>query len=136
MIQCEVKQEEIARRKDLAAHARKMLLNQLSVVAEDEASLMTFYHNFYIQISFSEMHPLLVIYFVRELEPQRLQERKILNELNLKSVLGSHAVNEEVGCYTFRATIWMETELECDRFYEIFDRCAEEANRGFDKMSG
>ena len=136
MIQYEVKQEELSRRKDLAVHARQMLLDNMSVVAEDETSLMTCYQNFYVQICFSEMHPLLVLYFARELEPHRLKDSKTLNALNLKSVLGSHSVNEEAGCYTFRATIWMDTELQSNRFFEIFDRCAEEANRGFRKMEG
>lgn len=136
MTQFDVKQEELERRRELATHARQLLSENLQIVAEDETSIMTCYHNFYVQISFSEMHPLLVIYFARELNSSKLKKKTLLNTLNLKSVLGSHSVNEAVGCYTFRATIWMDTELQCDRFYEIFDRCADEACRGFEKMAG
>lgn len=136
MTQFEVKQEEIDRRRNLAVHARKMISESLHIVAEDETSVMTCYQDFYVQISFSEMHPLLVIYFARGLNPSGLKKKAVLNTLNLKSVLGSHAVNEAVGCYTYRAAIWMDTELPYERFYEIFERLAEEAQRGWKNMAG
>ena len=136
MTRFSVKQEELERRRKLAAHARKLLSDNLQIVAEDETSVMTCYQDFYVQISFSDLHPLLVIYFAREIPPACLKKKRLLNSLNSSSVLGSHFVNEEVSCYTFRATVWMETEIQCSRFYEIFDRCAEEAGRGFEKMSG
>ena len=58
------------------------------------------------------------------------------NELNLRSILGSHAINDEVGCYSYRATHWLDTEMNPQRFYEILDRCVDEADRGFDKLAG
>ena len=34
-------------------------------------------------------------------------------------------------CYTFRAVIWLDTDLSAKRFLEIFNRCVEEAINGF-----
>lgn len=57
------------------------------------------------------------------------------NELNLSCVLGSHAINEQVGCYSYRAVHWMDTELTEERFFEILERCTEEADRGYHKLT-
>lgn len=52
--------KEQNKRKEIAAHTRAMILNQLNVHDEDESSIMTDYRNYYLQISFSELHPLMV----------------------------------------------------------------------------
>ena len=57
-------------------------------------------------------------------------------ELNLHSVLGSHAINEDVGCYSYRATHWLDTELTPERFFEILSRCVDEADRGYFNLAG
>ena len=59
-----------------------------------------------------------------------------INNLNLKSILGSHSINKEVGCYSYRATHWLDNELEVSRFFEILDRCVDEADKGYACLAG
>jgi len=128
--------QEQTRRKSIAAHARRLILDNLTVQDTDETSLLLHYEGFYLQISFSDLHPLMVLNLARGLDKPFTPKRKILlNNLNLKSVLGSHAINEEVGYYTYRASHWLETEITLSRFHEILGRCTEEAQRGYALLS-
>lgn len=136
MTQCNLTQTEQQRRRDIAEHTRAMIISQLRVDAQDETSLMTDYRDYYLQISFSELHPLMVFCLAKALKkPSTARQRQMTNELNLRSILGSHAINDEVGCYSYRATHWLDTELDAKRFYEILDRCVDEANRGFFQLA-
>ena len=119
MTQCNLTQTEQMRRKEIADHTRTMVVNLLQVDAEDETSIMCGYRDYYLQISFSELHPLMVVCLAKALTHP-----------------GSHAINEEVGCYSYRATHWLDTELDAERFFEILNRCVDEANRGFLKLAG
>ena len=113
-----------------------MIISQFHIDGQDEASIMTGYRDYYLQISFSELHPLMVFCLAKALtHPSTHKQCEIANDLNLRSVLGSHAVNDEVGCYSYRATHWLDTELDATRFYEILDRCVDEADRGFYKLA-
>ena len=125
MLHCDLSQQEQHRRKEIAEHTRQMLLTELPIDSQDETSIMGKYRDYYLQISFSELHPLMVVCLAKALT----------NDLNLRSVLGSHAINDEVGCYSYRATHWLDTELDAKRFYEILDRCVDEADRGFYKLA-
>ncbi len=132
MLDYELSSEEQTRRTDLAQKTRSMILSHMKVEAEDETSMTMDYRGYYMQVSFSPLHPLLVICLakaIRNLDGTRKQQ--LANELNLHSVLGSHAINEEVGCYSYRATHWLDTELAPDRFFEILNRCIDEADRGY-----
>ena len=60
--------KEQKKRKEIAAHTRAMILNQLNVHDEDENSIMTDYRNYYLQISFSELHPLMVFCLAKGLK--------------------------------------------------------------------
>lgn len=132
----DISQTEKRRRKEIAEHTRQMITKQLQIDNQDETSIMTDYRDYYLQISFSELHPLMVFCLAKALtHPGTHKQCEITNHLNLRSVLGSHAINDEVGCYSYRATHWLDTELEADRFYEILDRCVDEANRGFVKLA-
>ena len=136
MIHCDLSQTEQKRRKTIAEHTRQMIISQFHIDGQDEASIMTGYRDYYLQISFSELHPLMVFCLAKALtHPSTHKQCEIANDLNLRSVLGSHAVNEEVGCYSYRATHWLDTELDATRFYEILDRCVDEADRGFYKLA-
>ena len=53
--------EEQQRRKELAEHARVMLTQMLPVEDQDETSLTAPYQGYYMQVSISPLHPLLVI---------------------------------------------------------------------------
>jgi len=128
--------QEQTRRKSISAHARRLILDNLTVQDMDETSLLLHHEGFYLQISFSDLHPLMVLNLARGLDKPFTPKRKAqLNNLNLKSVLGSHAINEEVGYYTYRAAHWLETEITLSRFYEILGRCTEEAQRGHAQLS-
>ena len=136
MTQYNLTQTEQVRRKEIADHTRALVVNLLHVDAEDETSIMCGYRDYYLQISFSELHPLMVVCLAKALtHPGTAKQCRIANDLNLRSVLGSHAINDEVGCYSYRATHWLDTELDAKRFYEILDRCVDEADRGFYKLA-
>ena len=112
-----------------------MILQHLPVEDEDETSLTTYYREYYMQISFSSLHPLVVICLAKSIaDPNSLKKRQLVNKLNLTSVLGSHAINPDVGCYSYRSTHWLDTELTAERFFEMLDRCADEADRGYIRL--
>lgn len=122
---------EKKRRREISVHTRKMVLSGLNIEEQDETSVMTGYRGYYLQISFSELHPLMVFCLTKKLDHTGgVKQLSSINELNLKSILGSHSVNEEVGCYSYRATHWLDNEIELSRFYEILDRCVDEAEKG------
>lgn len=127
--------EEQQRRRQIANHARQMILEHLPVEDEDETSLTTYYREYYMQISFSSLHPLVVICLAKSIpNPDSTKKWQMVNQLNLNSVLGSHAINQEVGCYSYRSTHWLDTELTAERFFEMLDRCADEADRGYIRL--
>jgi len=124
--------QEQTRRKTVAQNARRMIMENLTVEDADEKSLVSNWNGFYLQISFSYLHPLMVIYLARSLtKPDTPKRKQTLNELNMKSVLGSHAVNDQIGCYSYRSSHWLDSELTKQRFLEMLDRCAEEAMKGY-----
>ena len=137
MTHCDLSAAEQQHRREIAVHTRKMVLTQLMSADEDGTSILTDYQGYFLQISFSELHPLMVFCLAKVLErPSSARQRQMTNELNLRSILGSHAINDEVGCYSYRATHWLDTEMNPQRFYEILDRCVDEADRGFYKLAG
>lgn len=128
--------EEQQRRQGLAQQARSMILSHMDAEDEDNTSVMMEYQDYYMQISFSPLHPLMVICLAKAIRHSELPGRKqSVNELNLHSVLGSHAINDAVGCYSYRMTHWLDTELTPERFFEILERCVDEANRGYQKLA-
>lgn len=129
-----VEQTEGKHRRELAIQARKMIASSMDIVEEDETSLMTSYNDFYVLISFSEVHPLIMISFVRRIDHVQAKAIEACNRMNLTSVLGSHAFNDDAACYTYRTTHWLDAELTRSRFFEILNRCAEEAKRCFQKI--
>ena len=122
--------EEKRLRQKIARKMREMIKSQLPITAEDGMSLASEYRGFFLQISFSDVHPLMMITLVKTIQ-LTANRYLMVNQLNLNSALGSHAVNDEVCCYSYRATQWLDVEMSPDRFYEILDRCVEEATRGY-----
>lgn len=134
---CDLPQEEQQRRKDIAEHTRCMILEQMPVDNQDESSLMMGYRNYYLQVSFSPLHPLMVICLARAIRKAHSPKKKeLVNELNLRSVLGSHSINQAVGCYSYRATQWLDVELTPQRYFEMLDRCIDEAEHAYQKLAG
>lgn len=127
---------ERARRKELAVQARALISQTLPVEDADESSLMLGYGGFYLQITFSELHPLMAFFLARSLNrPCTTKDMRSVNDMNLISALGSHCVNTEAGCYTFKAAHWLDTELTKDRFLEILERSVEVAERAYTKLT-
>ena len=52
---------EQKRRKEIVRYVRQLILNEMQVEAADECSIMLSYRGYYLQISFSELHPLMVV---------------------------------------------------------------------------
>ena len=114
---------------------RRAIRMVMVVREEDESSMVLEYPQYYLQISFSFRHPLMVIGLARELAvPGSERQWEKINTLNLRSILGCHAVNEDLGCYTYRATQWLDTDMDSARFLEILGRCAEEADKGYRQL--
>ena len=98
MVNCNLSKAEQVRRKEIVEHTRCMILEQMPVDDQDETSLMLGYKGYYLQISFSVLHPLMVICLARSIQSVgSAKKKKMVNELNLRSVLGSHAINDVVG---------------------------------------
>ena len=130
-------QKELNRRCKLVKNARDMICSVLPIEEGEEQMLISGYRDCYLQISFSMMHPLMVICLARQMKyPSTTKQYRQVNELNLQSILGSYAINDEVGCYAYRATQWLDAELDATRFFEILDRCVDEAERGFYRLAG
>jgi len=128
--------QEQKRRKELSDQARATIVRTLPVEDADGSCVMAGYGGFYLQIAFSPLHPLMVFYLARGLDrPGTRKDRRLINDLNLKSVLGSHAINDEVGCYSYRVAHWLDTELTQTRFLEMLKRCAEEAKRAYNQLA-
>ena len=133
----ELSVHEKKRRKEVSEHTKKMILSTLVIEEQDETSVMTGYRNYYLQISFSELHPLMVFCLAKKLnDTGSTRQLNAINNLNLKSILGSHSINKEVGCYSYRATHWLDNDLEVSRFFEILDRCVDEADKGYACLAG
>lgn len=132
----ELSKSEKQRRKEICENTRNMILSKLKIEEQDETSVMAGYRGYYLQISFSELHPLMVFCLARNLNhPGGTRQLNFINDLNLKSILGSHSINKEVGCYSYHATHWLDKELEPSRFYEILDRCVDEADKGYNRLA-
>ena len=122
-------------RKSLSDQTHQMVRTVLYPQDTDETISSLEYNGFYLQIAFSEVHPLMVFYLAKGIDnPGANKKRLLLNELNLHSVLGSHAINTEVSCYSFRSAHWIDCEITELRFIEILERCTEEAMRGYSKL--
>lgn len=123
--------DEILRRRDRANHARNLVMECMKIEEIQDNSVMTCVKNFFLQISFSDLHPLILFCFARQISGGMKEDMTCLNKLNLKSVYGTHAVNDQASCYVYRATYWLDADLNKQRLFEILDRFSEEAFRGF-----
>lgn len=136
MPHCDLSAAEQQRRKQITSKTRREIRSHMKIEDEDESSLFTKYCDYFIQISFGELHPLIVLRFAKPLpQTDTAGQHQMTNDLNLHGVFGSHAVNEEAGCYSYRTTLWLDAALSARRFFEILDRCVDEANRGYMQLT-
>ncbi len=127
--------KEQTRRAELAANARAMLREALPIEYEDNMSLSVNLSGWYLQISFSPLHPLMVICLAQAISiPASVAQFLNTNDINLHSILGCHTINSDTHCYAYRATQWLDAELTRERFMEMLHRCMGEAERGYEKI--
>lgn len=132
----EISKQEQIRRSKLAHAARTMVLNTLPIEDVDESGLMMDYQDFYLQIDFSQFHPLMMFSFHRKLEvPVKPGLMQQANDLNQKSVLGCHVINPDAGFYAYRAAHWLDSDISKPRFLEMLGRCYDEATRAFSQLN-
>ena len=135
MKQCKLSKEERARRKALSYNTRKMVCGILEIKAQNRSSIATTYEGFFLQITFSDLHPLMAFCLEKPLEETKESATLKSNLANLSSVLGKHCVFENDGRYQYRATHWLDTEITPARFLEILNRFVVEASRGYKKIA-
>ena len=84
----ELTKTEKQRRKEVSEHTRNMILSRLDIEEQDETSVMTGSRGYYLQISFSELHPLMVFCLARNLEHTGgTRQLNFINDLNLKILI-------------------------------------------------
>jgi len=128
--------KERARRKALAGQAHTQVARILPVEDADESSLMLGYGGFFLQITFSELHPLIAICLARSLNrPCTAKDMRHVNDFNLITAFGNHSVNTEAGCYSYKTAHWLDTELTEERFMEILSRSVDIAGRVYAKLA-
>jgi len=128
--------QEYTRRRKLVEQARALITRTLPVEDADDFSLRAWHSGFYLQIVFSELHPFIVFYLARTLDrPGYRVDAWFINGLNLNGILGSHAVNAEMDCYSFRTAHWLDTELTAERFQEILERAVDEASHAYYQLT-
>ena len=135
MKQCSLSKEERARRKALSYNTRKMVCEILEIKAQNKSSIATTYEGFFLQITFSDLHPLMAFCLEKPLEETKESATLKSNIANLSSVLGKHCVFEHDGRYQYRAIHWLDTEITPARFLEILSRFVIEASRGYKKIA-
>ena len=109
-----ITETEVQRRKKLAEQAMELIKSCLPWESEEPNTIMTSYKGFYLQISISDVHPLIVFCFVRAIPENSEFSLERVNEVNLLGILG-----------------WLESELSRARLVEILDRCIEDAVKGY-----
>ena len=116
MLHCDLSQKEQHRRKEIAEHTRQMLLTELPIDSQDETSIMGRYRDYYLQISFSELHPLMVVCLAKALtQPGTAKQCRIANDLNLRSVLGvMRSTTKSAAIPTVPHTGWIPSWMPSD----------------------
>ncbi len=116
--------------------ARKLITGLLRLDTEENGALSGFYEDYYLQIDFSEAHPLLMLSLAKPFYvPMNINMYRALNRVNLNSILGSHTVNGDVGCYSFRLTQWLFSDLTADQVRMLLDRAVAETEKGIRTIS-
>lgn len=114
---------------------KRMIAALIHVEEEEDGSLTGFYMDFFLQVSFSPLHPLMILSLSKPFYlPLNINLYRALNRVNLHCVLGSHTVSDEVGCYSFRLTHWILSSLTEQQFQQMLERSLSEAQKGFSAL--
>ena len=123
---------DILRNHQLVENARSVISSQLELDLEEDGSLTGFYTGFFLVISFSELHPLMVVTLSKPYSLRvDVNTYRALNRTNISSILGSHSINNDVGCYSFRATQWLWSAMTEADFRLFLSRCQSAAEKGY-----
>ena len=125
---------ETDRRMEVIEKTRDMILKDFQVEGEDDVSVILRHKGFFLQVLFSRVHPLIIIYLAKSLEEKMVEDYSVINDINGDSFMGSHSINRKAGCYAFRSTHWLEAPMQPDRFREILTRCSVEAADAHQKV--
>ena len=113
-------------------NARSLIQAQLGLGAEEDGTLSGYYGGFYLIVGFSHLHPLMVFSFCRPFTSKAtVNTYRALNRANVNSILGSHSLNLDIGCYCFRATHWLFEDLSSIQLQRFMDRCMADAQKGY-----
>ena len=123
---------DILRHHQLVDNARNIICNQIDMDLEEDGSLTGIYAGFFLAVSFSELHPLMVVTLSRPYAfKANISTYRALNRINLNSILGSHTISNDVGCYSFRTTQWLFSAMTDDEFRLFLSRCQYDAEKGY-----
>ena len=126
---------DILRHHVLVEKARRLIAGLLKLDLEEDGSLTGFCMGFFLVISFSELHPLMVVTLSKPYTLRvDINTYRALNRSNLNSILGSHIINHDIGCYSFRATQWLLSDLTEVDFSRFLSRCLSAAEKGFSAL--
>lgn len=127
--------ELLAQNRERIRKARNLIPRLIRMEPEDDGALSGFYHGYYLQVNFSEVHPLMVFSLVKPYYlPLHINMFRTLNRANLQCILGSHIINGDVGCYSFRLTQWLFSDLTEEQFLQLLDRSLAAAEQGFAEL--
>lgn len=123
---------DILRNHQLVENARSVISSQLELDLEEDGSFTGFYAGFFLAVSFSDLHPLMVVTLSRPFTFRAdINTYRALNRTNLSNILGSHIINNDVGCYSFRATQWLFSAMTGAEFRLFLSRCQYDAEKGY-----
>lgn len=128
-------EDEIIRRRRVSEGTYMEVSRCLHVQEETDDGLVARYGPYYLQLCFSELHPLMMVCLAREIPGVTAYSRlERLYWLNAESVLGCHSICDKSGCYSYRTTHWLDTKLGAKRFLEFLDQCVAEADRAYNSL--
>lgn len=132
-----ITQTELDRREEIMLKTRYMVSKFFPVRREDDYYISTPYNgDFYLQIAFSRIHPLMVLYLAKPLNKDiSKMERGKVFDLNTEAVLGTHFLDVKGNYYVFRSTHWLDVPFTSERFKEILDRVWQEASHGYSAVT-
>ena len=121
---------------DIIEKTREMILKGFQVEGADDVSLILLHKGFYLQVLFSSVHPLIIIYLAKSLDDRKFTDFEAINTANTDSFMGSHSVNLDAGCYTFRSSHWLDAPMSTEKFSDILARCSDEALNAYNRIAG
>lgn len=126
---------ERIRRRERVKRTVAIIKETLGVTEWNRNEFFLIYDGYWLQITFSEAHPFMLVCYSKPLDDLDVfMAKDLVNELNLGSVLGCHVVTSNPGSYSYRATQWLNEVFTAEQFLEILTRCLTEAKMGYSQI--